>query len=80
LPQVFRGVTLVLLSKYHLVRRKCLMHLTVGSTVEQCFSKWRNRSLGGDFEWQGGEKNKGNDRGGEITQRGRKWSTTNRSL
>jgi len=31
----------------------------------------------GDFEWQGGEKNKGGNRGGEATQRGRKCSTTN---
>jgi len=34
----------------------------------------RNRALGGDFEWQGGEKNKGGDReakqhaGGENAQ------------
>jgi len=50
---------------------------TFQNSVSQ--SGW-NRIFGTDFEGQMGEKNKGDDWGGERTQRGRKLSITNRSL
>jgi len=39
-------------------------------TLMQCFSKWRNRNLGGDFDGQRGEKSKGGDRWAKKHQRG----------
>jgi len=34
----------------------------------QCFSKWAESPLGGDFDGQGGEKMKGGDRGRKNTK------------
>jgi len=44
--------------------------------LKQWFSKWEESPFGGDFDGQGGEKNKGDNRGGETTQRERKCSIT----